>query len=166
MAFKKSDGGKSRLDLVPPKSLNYLGYVLSRGAELYGADNWRKCKNPKRYLAALLRHVNKHQQGELLDPETNLPHLASVAINALFALELYLAGGHSEPMGGVYLAVIRRSKGSKAKRGKVIKRFRGGLDAFDRAWAFYREASKDGAKYTIKTVDKSAVVGSSVAIFV
>lgn len=149
---------------MPAKSLDLVGFVLSRGAQIYGAENWRKCANPRRYLAALLRHVNKHLQGELVDPETGLPHLASVICNALFALELYMAGRHSEPMGGVYLAVVRRAKGSKAKRAKIVKRFRGGLGAFDSAWGWMREASKDGASYTIKTVDKDKKIGAFVSI--
>jgi hypothetical protein len=62
--------------------------VLERGAKRYGEDNWRSVPNAKnRYYAALLRHIFAWRGGEILDPETELPHLAHALANVMFLME-------------------------------------------------------------------------------
>jgi len=74
---KKYDEGKLRFDLVPPIALKALAQVYTYGAETKYEDNsWQKLPDfEKRYLAALHRHLNDHQLGELRDPESGLYHL-------------------------------------------------------------------------------------------
>lgn len=90
MKFTKYDHGKSRLDLLPPKAIELVGYVLAYGAVKYKPGNWKLCEDPNRYIAAMLRHGMKELDGEELDPESDLYHLAHAACCALFALEIKL----------------------------------------------------------------------------
>ena len=81
--FKKNDGEKNRLDLLQPDFIEAMGWVLTFGARKYSPDNWKK-GTPERYRAALLRHTFAYLKGELLDPESGLPHLAMIGVNAMF----------------------------------------------------------------------------------
>ena len=82
---KKFDSGKLRLDLLPFDALEEVAKVLMYGAEKYGAHNWREVDNAKeRYTSALLRHLSAIMQGEEVDPESGLKHIAHLACNALF----------------------------------------------------------------------------------
>ena len=74
--FKKLDTGKSRPDLIPTGVLKAMGDVMAYGAAKYEIDNWQKCEDPRRYEAAAMRHIVAHLDGEKLDPESGLPHLA------------------------------------------------------------------------------------------
>lgn len=38
---RKDDGGKNRLDLIPPEVILALGQVMTYGAGKYGANNWQ-----------------------------------------------------------------------------------------------------------------------------
>lgn len=62
--------------------------VLEFGNKKYKTNkNWQKVENgEQRYLDASLRHQLAHRDGELLDPETGLPHLAHAVCGLLFAL--------------------------------------------------------------------------------
>lgn len=37
----KYDDGKPRLDLIPPDAVMAIGYVMTYGAQKYGANNWQ-----------------------------------------------------------------------------------------------------------------------------
>lgn len=82
--FRKHDTDKPRLDLIPRAALEAAGRALGNGAVKYGANNWRTCKEPERYVAATLRHIVAWNEGEATDPESGLSHLdhaaASLAI--------------------------------------------------------------------------------------
>lgn len=88
----KFDGGKPRMALLTsgmPQGLLEIGKVLTFGAEKYAADSWKTVANgEERYASALVRHLLAFQSGEKVDPETGLSHLAHLACNALFLLEL------------------------------------------------------------------------------
>ncbi len=86
---RKWDKGKDRFDLIPPKSMQLLAKVLTLGANKYGANNWQNVE-AYRYVGALGRHLNAHRQGETIDPESGLPHLAHCLTNVVFLLEKYL----------------------------------------------------------------------------
>lgn len=89
-SFTKFDTGKTMYDLIPPKSLALLAEILTEGAEKYGANNWRKCKDLSRYRNALMRHYESYRQREFLDHESGKPHLAHCLCNIMFLLELEL----------------------------------------------------------------------------
>lgn len=84
----KHDGGKARLDLVPPEIIEAVGAVMTHGAEKYGEGSYRNVE-PKRYRAALMRHVCKWlKDPHGLDEDSGLPHLWHIACNVAFLLEI------------------------------------------------------------------------------
>lgn len=89
----KLDENKPRLDLVLgdfPIALWLVGMVGTFGAKKYTDKGWKAVDNAiERYLSALLRHYMKYKMGEEIDTESNLPHLAHLAWNALAVLEIY-----------------------------------------------------------------------------
>jgi len=93
----KYDGDKIRFDLLPFHALEKVAWIASQGAKKYADENWRKVRPGSRYVAAALRHLVAFMQGEDCDqdPLTGNHHLAHVAINAMFALELELVEGVS-----------------------------------------------------------------------
>lgn len=58
--------------------------VLTFGARKYKPNNWRKCSDTGRYLAAAIRHGKAILQGEDIDDESGLPHKAHLAANVMF----------------------------------------------------------------------------------
>ena len=87
----KYDSEKPKMNLLPPKAIVEISKVLTFGAEKYDAENWRKLDDlQNRYTAGALRHIFAHMDGEELDPETNLSHLAHAMCCLLFKLEIEL----------------------------------------------------------------------------
>lgn len=92
---KKYDGNKPMTGTVLrvfPQAMNAVGACIKFGTKKYpDPTNWKKNSNALvRYNDSLVRHLTKFFAGKELDEETNLPHLAHVAWNALAILELYL----------------------------------------------------------------------------
>ena len=84
----KHDGGKPRLDLVPPEIIEAVGTVMTHGAEKYGEASYRDVE-PKRYRAALMRHICKWlKDPHGIDEDSGLPHLWHIACNVAFLCEL------------------------------------------------------------------------------
>lgn len=91
----KLDNNKLQYSLIPPLALEALARNLTAGLSKYPKYNWKKVENAEeRYLDALYRHLEAHRKGELYDSESsveNMPHLAAVAVNAMFLLEFMLS---------------------------------------------------------------------------
>lgn len=85
----KHDSDKTRYDLVPSEALEMVAKIFTMGAKKYNDDNW-KFVEEKRYISALMRHLEAHRQGKFLDSESGLPHLAHVATNALIMLQKFV----------------------------------------------------------------------------
>jgi len=84
----KHDGGKPRLDLVPPEIIEAVGAVMTHGVEKYGEGSYRNVE-PKRYRAALMRHICKWLKNPYgIDSDSGFPHLWHIACNVAFLLEL------------------------------------------------------------------------------
>lgn len=85
------NSGKTRLDLIPCSLIDGVGRVLTFGAQKYEADNWKKFtpQQVKECIGSAMRHIEKYRQGNWLDPESGLPHLAHAAANLGFILELH-----------------------------------------------------------------------------
>ena len=93
----KYDSEKPKMNLLPPKAIVEISKVLTFGAAKYDAENWRKLDDlQNRYTAGALRHIFAHMDGEELDPETNLSHLAHAMCCLLFKLEIELENGKSK----------------------------------------------------------------------
>ena len=87
----KYDSEKPKMNLLPPKAMVEISKVLTFGAAKYDAENLRKLDDlQNRYTAGALRHIFAHMDGEELDPETNLSHLAHAMCCLLFKLEIEL----------------------------------------------------------------------------
>ena len=87
--FKKNDEGKLQWSLMPFEQLEDVIKVLMKGAEKYGAGNWKKCDDFRRYEDALMRHVTSYIKGEKDDDGEGgdgLPHLAHAICNCLFLM--------------------------------------------------------------------------------
>lgn len=79
---------KCPLHLLPPHSIRETANVLKTGAEKYGPYNWRGsnvCAST--YVGAMMRHLTSWWDGELIDPESGISHLAHVAASAMIVLD-------------------------------------------------------------------------------
>lgn len=71
---------KVPLGLIPPHAMEQTAWVHKLGADKYGPWNWREtgvCAST--YVNAILRHLNAWRDGEDLDPESGISHLAHIA---------------------------------------------------------------------------------------
>lgn len=78
----KTEAGSKKPSLfsvIPTAGLLHLGQVMKLGAQKYGAFNWRKSKVPaETYIDAAGRHLLSYHDGEDIDPESGMSHLAHV----------------------------------------------------------------------------------------
>ena len=83
----KADKGKLELSLVNTELVKAVAEVRMYGTEKYGdSENWRKVE-PKRYVDALYRHLLAYIEGNEVDEESGLSHLAHMACNLSFLLD-------------------------------------------------------------------------------
>lgn len=79
---------KLPLQLLPPVFDAEVAKVLAVGAEKYGAWNWReKGVETMTYIGAMRRHLRLYLDGEDLDPEDDLSHLAHIAASVAILLD-------------------------------------------------------------------------------
>lgn len=85
----KSDAGKPRLTLVPPRIIWDIAAVREYGNRKYGdPENWWKV-SPQRYRDAAFRHFMRYLvTPHGVDEESGLPHLWHLACNVAFLCEL------------------------------------------------------------------------------
>lgn len=87
----KYDDKKPKMHLLPPKAITEVSKVLTFGADKYDEENWRKLDNLQaRYSSSALRHIFAHLDGEQLDPESGVSHLAHAICCLMFKLEVEL----------------------------------------------------------------------------
>ena len=85
---RKFDGGKPQYGLLPPLALRATVDVLTFGAEKYEPDNWKFVPDSKRrYFDALQRHLWAYKEGEEIDPESGMHHLARAMCCLMFLYE-------------------------------------------------------------------------------
>jgi hypothetical protein len=79
---------KTPLALIPPYAMEQTAWVHKLGSEKYGPFNWRAtgvCATT--YVAAIMRHLNAWRDGEDLDPESGISHIAHVACSCNILLD-------------------------------------------------------------------------------
>jgi len=84
---------KTPLGLIPPSAMEQTALVHKLGAEKYGPFNWRDtgvCAST--YINAILRHLNAWRDGENLDPESGISHLAHIACSCNILLDADYCG--------------------------------------------------------------------------
>lgn len=70
---------KVPVSVIPSPAILELGLALMAGARKYGRHNYRVAKvRFSVYYDAAMRHLMAAWEGEELDPESGLPHLAHV----------------------------------------------------------------------------------------
>ena len=90
MSGDKFDQAKPRMDLLDRAALEAIATVLTFGAQKYSAHNWRQGFVYSRLTAAALRHIHAFNDGEDLDPESGLPHIAHAGCCIMFLLNMVL----------------------------------------------------------------------------
>lgn len=83
----KFDAGKPPLGLISRTALEEEAKVMAYGVSKYGTHNWRAGMDFSRLMDAALRHVYAFADGEDLDKETGLSHLAHARCCLAFLLE-------------------------------------------------------------------------------
>lgn len=83
----KFDDEKLRWDLLPYDAIEKIVEIMTHGANKYAPNNWRKVAI-ERYQGALMRHFTADINGEVIDKDSGLLHVAHMACNALFILWL------------------------------------------------------------------------------
>lgn len=84
---RKDDLNKLDWLLLPFPQLEIVVKVLEFGARKYGINNWKHVHYPKpRYLKAAMRHLIARINGQRIDEESGLPHLAHCVCCLLFLL--------------------------------------------------------------------------------
>lgn len=76
--------GKPQYSLIDLRSLKPCAEVLAFGAKKYSRNNWKKGQPLTELLDCMLRHISAIQDGEMIDPESGLPHIGHIQCNALF----------------------------------------------------------------------------------
>lgn len=100
--------GKPGVDQIPPEVLLDWGRVFTYGERKYARDNWKRGNDWHEFYGSLLRHALKWWQGEDLDPESGLPHLAHVLWNA-GALHYFQLRGIGQDDRDVWDAIVTSS---------------------------------------------------------
>lgn len=84
---RKDDSNKPRYSLLPTDTVNQVVQVLEYGATKYEVGNWQRVPDSRnRYYDAAMRHIDAWWNGEKLDEESKLPHLAHAICCLLFLM--------------------------------------------------------------------------------
>lgn len=87
MSGIKHDAEKPRMDLIPAGAALEIAKVFTFGAKKYAPNNWRGGFDWSRLIGALERHIAAFKEGEDLDPESGLPHMAHAGCCVMMLLE-------------------------------------------------------------------------------
>lgn len=81
------------MHLLPPVALEMTAWVHGLGAAKYGAWNWRQNRvQAMTYVGAILRHLTAWTDGEDVDPESGVSHLAHIAAGCNILMDAAHAG--------------------------------------------------------------------------
>ena len=83
------DQGKPSLALLSRISLEDTARVMDFGAAKYSTHNWHKGISWTAIMSSALRHLYAFNDGEDLDEESGLSHLAHAMCDVMFLLEYY-----------------------------------------------------------------------------
>lgn len=82
----RSNAGKTQLSYMLDAEVAMKGMcdVFTFGAEKYSRGNWKSGFPENEIMDSMLRHLTAYANGEVLDPESGLPHIDHVTCNAVF----------------------------------------------------------------------------------
>lgn len=98
------------ISVIPTTALLQIGAVMRTGKEKYGAYNWRDYPvTASTYVDAAMRHLVQYWDGETVDPESGLPHLAHAAASIMVLMDALATGNGTDdrPKAGVAGELIR-----------------------------------------------------------
>ena len=89
MEADRHNDGKPEMSYVlqGPKGLAGLAQVLEFGSRKYDRGNWLKGFPDTSLIDSMMRHLTAYISGEVLDPESGLPHIDHIHANAKFLAE-------------------------------------------------------------------------------
>lgn len=116
---------KAPMHLIPPYALEQTAWVQKLGAEKYGPYNWRKtgvCAST--YVSAIMRHLNAWRDGEDLDPESGISHIAHIASSCNILLDAGHCGTlqddrNKKPVPNTFALVSANAAADAVKRASV-----------------------------------------------
>ena len=82
----KFDTDKPQMELLDPYAMEQIAAVMTFGAKMYSAQNWRQGFKFSRIIGASFRHLSAYTRGEDLDPESGLSHLAHLGCCVMFLI--------------------------------------------------------------------------------
>lgn len=91
----KFNSGKPRMSLIPGIALRAVAMVYNYGEIKYAAWNWAKGIPFSELIDATERHISYFKDGENLDRESNLHHLAHACFGLLCIL-YFMSIGRSD----------------------------------------------------------------------
>jgi hypothetical protein len=79
--------------VIPKPALYWQALAHANGALKYGAHNWRVSGvKATTYLNAAKRHLDAFEEGQLVDPESGVPHLAHVCACMNILMDAMMCG--------------------------------------------------------------------------
>ena len=82
----KFNKDKPRMSLIPHAPMRAVAYTFTYGEKKYDAHNWSKGLNFSELLDSAERHIGSFKDGENLDKESNLHHLAHAIACLIYLL--------------------------------------------------------------------------------
>lgn len=82
----RDDSDKPSMSLLDRHALVQITRALDFGSKKYDAHNWRKGMRYTRLMDASLRHLFAFNDGEDLDQESGISHIAHAACSLMFLL--------------------------------------------------------------------------------
>lgn len=115
--------GKVRLSLLPYSALAKAVKVREFGINKYGdVDGYKKVEE-KEWVEAIARHALKYLEGERVDEESGLEHIAHIACGAILALvdkPTNVLMGVQKQMSPITASETLRNKDDIELEGKII----------------------------------------------
>lgn len=89
MSNHKDITGKTRLNLIPPRSQEAIAKIREFGAAKYTDEwGWREVVPADQLIEAAKRHLLAYDKGEILDKESGMPHLWHALTSLSMAVEI------------------------------------------------------------------------------
>lgn len=93
----KNDEGKAPINLIPPAPLIDIAKVFEFGVRKYGLFNYKKGMKLSRLYDAMMRHMLAWNDGEDVDPESKMTHVAHAGCCLLMLSDAMIKGyGHDD----------------------------------------------------------------------
>lgn len=84
--MREEGKNKIPMDLITPSMLEGLATGLGLGAKKYGAGNYISV-SIEEFFGSILRHYSAIRKGEIIDPDSGIPHHMLLLSNAAIICE-------------------------------------------------------------------------------